>query len=159
MALAFVADAEALFDDAHPRRMADLPARAERAGAEVTILPSGTLPHQAPFDIVLCDAPCSGSGSWRRDPEGKWRLTPARLDEITDLQTRILDQAARLVAPEGLLAYATCSLLARENEAQRQAFLDRAPRFSLVSEHRWSPAQGTDGFYAAVFARDAEAAN
>jgi 16S rRNA (cytosine967-C5)-methyltransferase len=78
---------------------------------------------------VLLDAPCSGSGTWRRNPDAKWRLQPADVEELVALQRRILDSAARLVKPGGRLIYATCSLLRRENEAQVAWFLDGHPDF------------------------------
>jgi 16S rRNA (cytosine967-C5)-methyltransferase len=134
--------------DAAPRRMADLPVRAARAGTPVALLDDPAA--QAPFDLVLTDVPCSGSGSWRRDPEGKWRLTPERLAELLRTQAEILDAAARLVAPAGTLAYATCSLLEAENGAQVAAFLARAPGWRRVEERRWTPRDGADGFHLAL---------
>ncbi len=126
------------------------------------------------FDRVLVDAPCSGSGTWRRNPDAKWRLTPQGLAEVTAVQRRILDRAARLVRPGGRLVYATCSLLAEEDEAQAEAFLAAHPDFTLLSVAelwpgtvggicpvngpylRLTPAvNGTDGFFAAVFERRA----
>ena len=65
-------------------------------------------------DVVLVDAPCSGSGTWRRNPEGRWRLTPERLDRVVELQARLLDLAAPLVRPGGALVYATCSIIRAE---------------------------------------------
>lgn len=137
--------------DANPRRMADLPDRAKRAGAKVTLTdrPEAT----APYDLVLVDAPCSGSGSWRRDPEGKWKITPQSLDSIVDLQKAILDRAALMVRPQGWLAYATCSLLDRENRLQVRALLARDSSWVLTRELRLTPAQGGDGFYLALLQR------
>jgi 16S rRNA (cytosine967-C5)-methyltransferase len=109
--------------------------------------------REAPFDLVLADAPCSGSGSWRRDPEGKWRLTQERLDELCALQARIMDSCAGLVSAKGRLAYATCSLLEAENHSQAAGFLVRHPGWHLEQEHRLTPLQGGDGFYLAILAR------
>lgn len=134
--------------DSNPRRMADLPARAERAGVNVTLTEKPE--RSGPYDLILTDVPCSGSGSWRRDPEGKWALTPVRLAETIALQASILDRAARQVAPGGVLAYATCSLLTAENEAQITAFLARQSRFRCTESRRFSPLQGGDGFFLAV---------
>lgn len=106
----------------------------------------------APFDAVLCDVPCSGSGTWRRDPEAKWRLTPARLRALEDGQARILDAAAPLVAPGGRLVYMTCSLFASENEAQARAFLARHAGWRLAAEGCDTPLTASDGFYHAVLA-------
>jgi 16S rRNA (cytosine967-C5)-methyltransferase len=135
--------------DANPARMRDLPARAARAGARVHLAerPQGT------FDLVLADAPCSGSGSWRRDPAGKWRLTPQSLTATLALQAQVLDQAAACVAPGGWLAYATCSVLQAENAAQAEAFLARAPGWQQGAMHAWSPVDGHDGFFLSLFRR------
>ncbi len=138
--------------DANPRRMADLPDRARRAGAEVRILGDAEMAALKPVaDLVLVDAPCSGTGAWRRKPEGKWRLTPAGLAAFAPLQDSILDAAARKVRPGGLLVYATCSLLARENEARALAFAARHPRWQPEGERRLSPLDGGDGFFIARF--------
>ncbi len=120
---------------------------------------------------VLVDAPCSGVGTLRRNPDLKWRQTPEDLVELTQLQARILKSAARCVASGGRLVYSTCSLLTQENEAQIEAFLKEHPDFKLVpfeqalgdrnpglsSEDgmlRLRPdVHGTDGFFAAVMER------
>lgn len=132
--------------DAAPRRMADLPARADRAGADIRIVQK----PRGPYDLVFCDVPCSGSGAWRRAPEGKWRLTQTRLSELCTIQAEILDQAARLVAPGGYLAYATCSVLAEENAEQVRAFLERAPEWQDEAQRQFLPSDGGDGFFIAV---------
>lgn len=139
-----------LAHDVHPRRMADLPARAERAGLKVRCVTTGELAALARFDVVLVDAPCSGSGSWRRDPEGKWALTPAGLDAVVALQARILADAAPLVASGGALVYATCSMIDAENRDQVAAFLARHPGWTLSLQRRFTPLDGGDGFFAAV---------
>jgi 16S rRNA (cytosine967-C5)-methyltransferase len=124
------------------------------------------------FDRVLVDAPCSGSGTWRRNPDAKWRFGEQDLAELAALQGRILAQAAALVKPGGRLIYATCSLLPEENERQIEAFLAAHPGFSLVPVAevwaeavggvcpaegptlRLTPAaHGTDGFFAAIVVR------
>ncbi len=122
------------------------------------------------FDRVLVDAPCSGLGTLRRNPDLKWRQTPTDLEELAAKQASILEAAARLAKPGGRLVYATCSLLAAENEAVADAFADRHPEFraldvdTLLAEQkvplqtgptlRLDPARhGTDGFFAAVFER------
>lgn len=138
--------------DANPRRMADIPARAARAGARVTLLETRDLLALGPAcDLVLADAPCSGTGAWRRKPEGKWRLTPEAVASFPPLQDAILDEAARHVKPGGALAYATCSLLAVENEARAAAFVSRHPDWRLELERRLGIADGGDGFYFARF--------
>lgn len=136
--------------DAEPRRMSDLPARAARAGTEIRRASRADLGRLAPFDLVLTDVPCSGSGSWRRAPEAKWALTPARLSQLNRIQDQILSDAARLVRPGGWLAYATCSLLSVENEARIVGFIEQHRGWSLTSERRLTPLDGGDGFYIAV---------
>lgn len=154
LAIAAACDATVFAHDAAPRRMADLGARAARAGVTIAELETGALAAQAPFDLVLADAPCSGSGAWRRQPAAKWELTPERLVDLCKTQAEILDNAAMLVAPSGRLAYATCSLLAEENADQVAAFLKRAPEWSLVSERQLTPLEGGDGFYIAQLTRE-----
>ena len=128
--------------------------------------------HAKSFDRVFVDAPCLGIGSWRRNPDGKWRATPQDLAELVPRQRDILASAARLVRPGGRLIYATCSLLREENEAQAEGFLAAHPDFTLYPTARaWaetiggeSPAgddylrltparHGTDGFFVAIFER------
>ena len=135
--------------DANPTRMRDIPIRAKRAGARVTIAktPAGR------FNLVICDAPCSGSGAWRRQPEGKWRLTEARLGELTALQDSILDTAEGLVADGGRLAFATCSLFRAENEERAAAFLMRHKDWREIDQLRLSPLDGGDGFFLSVMSR------
>jgi len=140
--------------DIDPRRMSDLPPRASRAGVEIATADTAQVEVGSPYDLVLCDAPCSGSGAWRRAAEGKWTLTPARLTELTKIQDRILDDAARLVAPQGVLAYATCSLLREENEDRVAAFLARHPEWHLVREKRFDVTPEGDGFFAAQLTRE-----
>ena len=82
-------------------------------------------------DLVFIDAPCTGIGTWRRNPDAKWRVRPGALDLRLDEQTEALDRAALLVKPGGRIAYVTCSLLAQENGDQVRAFLTRHPGFSL----------------------------
>lgn len=119
--------------DSDRRRIQALPPRAERAGAEgieTRLLNPGDEwsvlgDLEAAADLVLIDAPCSGSGTWRRNPEARWRLTPARLGRLVAQQARLLDLAARMVAPGGALVYAVCAITRDEGEAQVGAFLAR----------------------------------
>ena len=119
-----------LASDTNRARLSKLAPRAARAGAaiETRLLdPGRELDQLAGWrggaDVVLVDAPCSGSGTWRRNPESRWRLNPQRLDRLLALQQRLLEIAADLVRPGGSLVYATCSLLRREGEGQIQDFL------------------------------------
>lgn len=139
--------------DASPQRMADLPARAARAGVRVTTLATGDIARHAPFDLVLTDVPCTGTGTWRRAPDAKWTLTPERLAELLRIQATILDRAAGLCAPGGWLIYMTCSLLARENRDQMDAFLTRHAAFRLRQERLITPVEAGDGFYTAHLSR------
>ncbi|MDC0737274.1 RsmB/NOP family class I SAM-dependent RNA methyltransferase [Cognatishimia sp. SS12] len=135
--------------DAIAVRLRDLPARAKRAGVNATVCDTGTLKGQQ-FDLVFCDVPCSGSGTWRRDPDAKWRFAREDLDAVTALQAEIMDEAAALVAPGGALAYATCSLLDAENVLQIKRFLATHPGWQLAYEQRWTPLEGCDGFFTAL---------
>ena len=135
--------------DADPARMSDIPERARRAGAVIGLLAPEALARAGTFDLVLVDAPCSGSGAWRRQPEAKWRLDAARLSALGRIQADLLHVAARSVAPGGRLAYATCSLLSEENGEVVRGFLGQTRRFALEGELRLTPCDGGDGFYLA----------
>ena len=154
-------------------RLSRLAPRAERAGA--TIIETRLLDPKREFealadlerqaDAVMVDAPCSGTGTWRRNPEARWRLDEAELARLTALQAELLDLAARLVKPGGRIVYVTCSLLDEEGAGQFSAFLDRvnafeAQHFSLPAGRergngrRLTPYHdGTDGFFIACAAR------
>ena len=101
-------------------------------------------------DKVLIDAPCSGLGVLRRNPDAKWKLQPEFMDKIRTTQKELLDSYSRMVKPDGQLVYATCSILPSENELQVKAFLGReeGKDFTLLSEEKIMPSQsGFDGFY------------
>jgi 16S rRNA (cytosine967-C5)-methyltransferase len=118
------------------------------------------------FDLVLADVPCSGTGTWRRNPDMRWRVFGPSLEELLAVQAEILDKVAKAVKPGGRLVYATCSLLPEENERQVEAFRQRYPEFVPVVPTAEGPALGmtaerpymrltpyrhnTDGFFAAV---------
>ena len=127
--------ADILACDINRARLRQLSPRAERAGAtriETRLLDPGQeaamlTDRRGQADRVFVDAPCSGSGTWRRSPELRWRLTPARLDRHVADQARLLDIGADLVAPGGKLLYAVCSIIAREGRAQVEDFLNRYP--------------------------------
>jgi len=127
--------------------------------------------HKGRFDRVVVDAPCSGTGTWRRNPDSRWRSLGPGLSDLLPLQAGITDSAARLVRPGGRLVYATCSLLPEENERQVEHFLATHPDFALIPlPEAWPAALGpapvldgmlrltparhdTDGFFAAVLVR------
>lgn len=141
--------------DASVDRMRDIPDRAERAGLNVRILATSEISRHAPFDLVVADVPCSGSGAWRRQPEAKWRLTPETLETLEKTQRQILDTCADLTRPKGSLAYITCSLLQRENDAQISAFQARRTDFELIHRRQLTPQDGGDGFFLACLRRSA----
>ena len=145
LALAMMDPLRIVAHDADPRRMRDLPDRAARAGATVDLAATIDLPKLGPFDIILCDVPCSGSGSWRRAPDGKWRLNEERLVQLTQLQSDILHKASALLRPEGLLVYATCSVLRDENHD----VVDVLPGHTVTWCKNWVADDDTDGFFTA----------
>lgn len=153
LAMAALADVFVTAHDENFQRMRDIPARAERANVSIARTRSEQDLADAQFDLVLCDAPCSGSGAWRRSPDAKWSLTPDRLKELQSLQLEILSKAQTYVAPGGTLAYATCSLLAEENSQSVQAFVQQAPEWQIQSDFSLTPLDGGDGFYLALLTR------
>ena len=149
LALAARANASWHAHDISMKRMGDLDARAMRAGVKVRILKPGAAGLAAPYDIVICDAPCSGSGAWRRNPQAKWLLNETHLDELITQQIAILQSAAKLVKKNGLLAYCTCSVLIEENECQVNKFLKAERQWDMERDRRWPISQAGDGFYIA----------
>ena len=163
--------------DVSAKRLAALAPRAARAG--VSNIHSLVLADEndlrarrlaGKLDRVLVDAPCSGFGTLRRNPDLKWRYGPERVAALAEQQLSILCAAARLVKPGGRLVYATCSILSEENEAVVGRFLERTPDFEalscadLLAQQRialdtgrelrlWPHRHGTDGFFATAFAR------
>ncbi len=135
-------------------RMNDLPARAARAGARISIASPG---HRdlvtGSFDLVFVDAPCSGSGSWRRTPDAKWRFSPDDLENLIKIQEDVLSKAATYVKAGGVLCYATCSVLDRENMSQVETFLEASPEFTLEDSRLFTPVEIGDGFFAARMSR------
>ena len=138
--------------DANFERMKDLPNRARRSGANIRVIKSNDL-KKSHYGLVFCDAPCSGSGSWRRDPEGKWSLTLKDYDRLLSLQENILATASQLVKPNGNLVYATCSILKDENKAQIQKFLENTNDWVLKKEKSIIPSELGDGFYFSILTK------
>ena len=154
-------------------RLQRLPQRAERAGvsiAEIRLLNPGQEAHQLAdqtgrADVVFVDAPCSGTGTWRRNPEARWRLTPDRLDRYAATQASILKLAAGLVRPGGVLIHVVCSVLDAEGAGQAMAFLEAHPDWSAEPLSlgtgtprgpgvRFTPlSHSTDGFFVARMRR------
>ncbi len=135
--------------DTDASRLKQMAPRLERAGVRnLQVRHEAADPHQSAaamaewtdkFDRVLIDAPCSGSGTWRRNPDAKWRLTPEMIGRYAERQARLLIAAAPLVKPGGRLVYVTCSLLKRENEDRIESFLGQARGFNLLAVNQiWS---------------------
>ena len=165
--------------DADKQRLAPIFERLKRAGTrnvQVHAADADLSGLKDRFDRVVVDAPCTGSGTWRRHPDAKWRLSPQALEKRTAEQAAILDNAAGFVRPGGYLCYITCSIFQAENEAQIYAFGDRNPGWELLSAGEvwqdifgfdkpqpWSQdlncitltprATGTDGFFFAVMGK------
>ena len=158
--------------DTDRARLARLMPRAERAGASLIETRLLNPQHEAEAladlagaaDAVLVDAPCSGTGTWRRNPEARWRLTPREVARYAAIQARLLDLAATLVHPGGRVVFVTCSLLDAEGADQAEGFLARHPGWRAAlpalpagtprgAGWRLSPAaDGCDGFFIACFA-------
>lgn len=171
--------------DLDSRRLAPLHERLARSGANIVqIRVPRSRGHESltevvgEADLVLVDAPCTGSGTWRRNPDAKWRVRPGALAERLKDQAEVLARAARLVKPDGRIAYVTCSVLPDENDGAVSGFLQRHPGFTLVPSQeilsstegdfallsrfstglglQLSPQRtGTDGFYLACVRREA----
>jgi 16S rRNA (cytosine967-C5)-methyltransferase len=161
--------------DADSRRLSETVRRAIRAGVRNLQVRSPIRPDalgglQGRMDVVFVDAPCTGSGTWRRHPDAKWRLTPAQLERRMAEQDEVLAAAASYVKPGGRLVYVTCSLLAEENEDRIAIFLAAHPAFSVASieiggTEQWRTSDGhlrltprtadTDGYFVAAVARSA----
>lgn len=159
--------------DSDARRLADTIRRGQRAGVRNLQIRSPIEGEplkglEGKLDLVFVDAPCTGSGTWRRHPDAKWRLSPDQLAKRQIEQDAVLADAADFVKPGGRLIYVTCSLLVEENEDRVAAFVERHPGFSVkpitlagVEQHltpegylRLTPHRaGTDGFFAAVIER------
>ncbi|MCW4461301.1 RsmB/NOP family class I SAM-dependent RNA methyltransferase [Sphingomonas sp. BT-65] len=162
-----------LATDADRARLSRLMPRAERANAtivETRLLDPGREAEPladwvGSADVVLIDAPCSGTGTWRRNPEARWRLSPARLAKLAETQRRLLDVGAALVRPGGALVHIVCSLLDAEGVEQAKAFLTRHPDWAAAplalpagTPHgpgmRLTPlSHSTDGFFVAKLVR------
>lgn len=139
--------------DVDAGRMRDIGPRAARAGVRIDIAESTELSTLAPFDLVLCDAPCSGSGAWRRNPEGKWRITEERLAFLCKTQQKVLAQASELVSETGWLIYATCSVLRVENETAVDEFVSAHPDWVCTFSQRFDVTSNGDGFFVAHLRR------
>jgi len=143
------------------RKLQELERRAERAGASACIQthkisPTTIESYAGKANRVLIDAPCSGLGTLKRQPDLKWRLEPDQIDKVRNIQTELLHSYTDLLQPGGQLVYATCSILPSENRAVVDSLLKHGG-FKLIQEAPVSPAlSGYDGFYAAVVEKNAD---
>lgn len=162
--------------DSRLEQMAERLKRAKADNVQRHVIASETDPfikrHKGTIDAVLIDAPCTGTGTWRRNPDLKWRMKETDLSEVVAIQAKILDSASRLVKKDGYLLYVTCSLLKSENEKQVERFIRDHPNFRVVLiKNLWdkssprsgrqggllrlTPHQdGTDGFFASLLQRE-----
>jgi 16S rRNA (cytosine967-C5)-methyltransferase len=140
-------------------KLDELKKRAKRAGAsniETRVIDSmkSVKRLEASADRLLLDVPCSGLGVLRRNPDAKWKLSPAFIDEVRTTQAQILNEYSVMVKPGGMMVYSTCSLLPSENEKQVQVFLENhSNEFELIEERHILPSEGFDGFYMALLVR------
>lgn len=142
--------------DISMRSLNELVRRAKRAGTKIIRThPKITVEaYKDGFDHVVVDAPCSGTGTWRRCPDARWKLTPQLFDSLLDKQHAILKKAKEFVGSKGRLSYMTCSLTTDENDGQVDRFLSENPGFVIEKRVQYSPARThTDGLYVAVMRR------
>lgn len=157
---AMMANSGRLFaTDLDARRLAPLHERLARSGASIVEIRIPRSRGHEPLadvegqvDLVLVDAPCTGSGTWRRNPDAKWRVRPGALAERVKDQAEVLARAARLVRPGGRIAYVTCSVLPEENDAAIAGFLARNPTFAAVPHAEMLASEGGDFSLLARFA-------
>lgn len=158
--------------DLNTKRLRDLPDRAQRSGAQNIVVLTDYKNLKSGYDLVLIDAPCTGTGTWRRSPDARWRIGKKQSEELVKTQRDILEKAAKHVKAGGRLFYITCSLDDAENDEQITAFLKKhkdfklenlAPVFKEITGktiitpvvHLTPSAFGTDGFFAASMIRTA----
>ncbi len=151
LAIAARVDCQVFAHDISVRRMADIPARAARAGVTISVVEPSALSNSGPFDVILIDAPCSGSGTWRRTPSAKWALTPERLAELSGLQLKIVHSAIALCADQGAIAYGTCSVFDQENQDILSETLAESDHFSKAFEKSIAVSAHADGFFISQF--------
>ncbi len=137
--------------DINQKRMLQLKKRASRAGLKVNVLTEKKIALAvSDFDVVFVDAPCSGTGTWRRNPDIKWRFDQSMLEKIKLSQAKIILEAQHFVKKGGRLVYVTCSFLLSEGVDQIELFLLSAPNFKKITESFLDPVKDGDGFYIAV---------
>ena len=129
-------------------RMKDIDARSKRAGVKIEKVIK--LSSKLVYNKIIIDAPCSGSGSWRRDPEGKWRLDEDILDNYVKTQKELILKGLKLLAPRGQILYITCSILDIENDKLIDDLISSVLSLKLVRSISLVPSSKSDGFYGAV---------
>ena len=139
--------------DKNQSRLKELKIRAQRAGIKVDLLKNDPVIGIEKYDLVVVDVPCSGSGSWRRSPDAKWKFTEQRLIELMAIQTEILENTADLVTTGGTLAYMTCSLFSCENEEQVNKFILKNKSWKINQSKQIKLSSSSDGFYLASLSR------
>ncbi len=139
--------------DLNEKKLEELTRRAERAGVTIieTRVVNDLVVDQLTNigDRLLLDVPCSGLGVLRRKPHTKWKLSAEKIEEIKNVQKKILSDYSKMLKPGGLMVYATCSILPGENELQIEEFLKTHPAFELEEDRKVMPSEGFDGFYMA----------
>ncbi|MDG1240514.1 MAG: RsmB/NOP family class I SAM-dependent RNA methyltransferase [Planktomarina sp.] len=151
LALAARSGSKIFAHDISAARMAEIGPRAARGGHEIEVISPQDLANLAKFDTVVCDLPCSGSGAWRRSPEGKWSLTSEDLEAFVLLQRDIIAKAITYLAPNACLALITCSIFEAENQAQRRFISDTFPELTFCSTEQYLPSATQDGLYLVIF--------
>ena len=137
--------------DINHGRMSEIEPRANRGGHDISVIAPDDINTAGVFDTLICDIPCSGSGAWRRSPDGKWRLTSDELLVFVNLQRKILEKAIEHLAPGGTLAMVTCSIFASENQEQKEWLLSTFKDLTYFDEMLLTPADTHDGLYLVTF--------
>lgn len=145
--------------DIYDFKLKELQKRAKRNGINIisteTIKGKKTISkHFSSADKLLLDVPCSGTGVLKRSPDSKWKLTPEFIEEIKSTQAHIIREYSKMLKPNGLMVYATCSILPEENEEQVQSFLEEHKNYSLIKEEYHLPTDPlSDGYYMALISK------
>ena len=137
--------------DVSVRSLKELEKRAKRSHISIIKTYYKLFPNYKKFDYVVVDAPCSGTGTWRRCPDARWKITEKQLTNITQRQAEILEKASTYVKDGHFLCYMTCSITKDENENQISNFLSTHQNFVLKYQKRYSPFRTqTDGFFVSI---------
>jgi 16S rRNA (cytosine967-C5)-methyltransferase len=143
--------------DVEERKLKELQRRAERAGVSIiktrVVNDAAIQQLKSSADRLLLDVPCSGLGVIRRNPDAKWKLTEGFINEIKNTQQQIIASYSEMLKPEGIMVYATCSILPSENQKQVELFIQNHPNFVLIEDKKILASDGFDGFYMAKLKR------